>query len=89
MDPELSVQRDRSPSPPPPMSSFNAPRQRRAFLILIMRNTQIIPPHLRIDRVLSIMCQLFKYFQLYEEGTPGHGFYCAYNLNVEEGDFRF
>jgi len=56
---------------------------------LIMRNTQTIPPHLRIDRVQPIMCQRFKYFQLYEEGAPAHGFYCAYELNFEEGDFHF
>ena len=46
-------------------------------------------PHLRIDRVQPIMCQLFKYFQLYEEGAPAHGFYCGYGLNFEEGDFIF
>ena len=89
MNQELSVNRDRSPSPPPPMSPFNRPRQRRAFLILVMRNTRIVPPHLRVDRVLPVMCQLFKFFQLCEEGAPGHGFYCAYELNFEEGDFHY
>ena len=89
MNQELSVKRDRSPSPSPPMSPLNAPRQRRIFLTLIMRNTQTIPPHLRIDRVQRIMCQLFKYFQLYEEGAPGHGFYCVHETNFEEGDFHF
>ena len=51
MNQELSVKRDRSPSPPPPMSPFNSPKQRRTFLTLIMSNTRIIPPHLHIDRV--------------------------------------
>ena len=89
MNQELSVKRDRSPSPLPPMSPFNTPRQRRIFLTLVMRNTQIIPPHLRIDRFQPVMCQLFKYFGLYDESTPGHGFYCAYGLSFEEGDFHF
>ena len=89
MNQELSVKRDRSPSPPPPMSPLNSPKQRRIFLTLIMRNTQTIPPHLRIDRIQPIMCQLFKYFNLYEEGAPAHGFYCGYGLNFEEGDFHF
>ena len=88
MNQESSVQRDRSPSPPPLMSPFNSPRQRRTFLILIMRNNQLVPPNLRIDRI-DIMCQLFKYFGLYEEDGAGHGFYCAYELNFEEGDFHF
>ena len=56
---------------------------------LVMRNTQSIPPNLRVDRVQSIMRQLFKYFDLYEEGGAGNGFYCAYHLNFEEGDFHF
>ena len=89
MNQELSVKRDRSPSPPPPMSPLNSPKQRRIFLTLIMRNTQTIPPHLRVDRIQPIMCQLFKYFNLYEEGAPAHGFYCGYGLNFEEGDFHF
>ena len=80
---------NRSPSPPPPMSSLNSPKQRRLFLTLIVRNAQTIPPHLRIDRVQPIMCQLFKYFQLCEEGAPAHEFYCACELNFEEGDFHF
>ena len=88
MNQELSVKRDRSPSPSPlsPMSPFNDPTQRRVFLILVMRNTQIIPLHLRIDRVQSIMYQLFKYFQLYDEST---GLYCAYSFTFEQGDFHF
>ena len=45
-------------------------------------------PNLRIDRI-DIMCQLFKYFGLYEEDGAGHGFYCAYGLDFEEGDFHF
>ena len=89
MNQESSLKRDRSPSPPPPMSPFNAPKQRQVFLTLVMRNTRIIPPHLRVDRVQPVMCQLFKFFQLYEEGAPGHGFYCACNFNFEEGDFRY
>ena len=89
MNQEVSVNRDRSPSPPPPMSPFNFSRQRIVFLTLVMRHTRVIPPHLRIDRVQPIMCQLFKFFQLYEEGAPGHGFYCTYVLDFEEGDFHF
>ena len=38
---------------------------------------------------VDIMCQLFKYFGLYEEDGAGHGFYCVYELNFEEGDFHF
>ena len=90
MNQESSVKRDRSPSPPaPPMSPLNSPQQKRIFLTLIMRNTQTIPPHLHIDRVRSVMCQLFKYLSLYDEAAPAHGFYCAYVLNFEEGDFHF
>ena len=91
MNEELSVKCDRSPSPSPlpPMSPFNRPRERRVFLILIMRNTRVIPPHLRIDRVQPIMCQLFKYFQLYDEDSSGHGLYYGYTLDFEEGDFQF
>ena len=91
MNQELSVNRERSPSPSPlsPMSSFNDPRQRIMFLTLVMRNTPIIPTHLRIDRLQPVMCHLLKYFQLYEESSPGHGFYCSYHLDFEEGDFHF
>ena len=54
-----------------------------------MRKAQTIPPHLHIHRVEPIMRQLFKYFGLYEEGGAGLGFYCAYHLNFEEGEFHF
>ena len=89
MNQDLPTKRDRSTSPPPPMSTFNSPRQRRIFLTLIMRNTQLVPPNLRIDRVVPIMCQLFKCFGLYEEDGAGNGFYCDYHLNFEEDDFHF
>ena len=93
MNPEVVVKRDRSPSPPPsptpPMSPFNSPTQRRIFLTLVLRNTQLVPPHLRVDRVEPFMRQLFKYFGLYENDGAGGGFYCAHHLNFEEGDFHY
>ena len=54
-----------------------------------MKHIQVIPPHLRIDRVRKIMCELFSNFGLYEEDGAGHGLYCAYCTNFEEGDFHF
>ena len=89
MNQESSVQRDRSPSPPPPKSPLNCPRQRRIFLTLVMKHIQLIPPHLRVDRIRAIMCQLFSNFGLHVEGGEGNGLYCAYGLNFEEGDFHF
>ena len=89
MNQEVSLDGERSPSPPPPMSPLNSPRQRRIFLTLVMRHTQLIPPHHRIDRVRPIMCQLFSNFGLYVEGGEGNGLYCVYGLNFEEGDFHF
>ena len=84
------------PSPPPPspppsplMSPLNTPRQRRIFLILVMRHTRVIPYYFRIDRVREIMCQIFSYLDLYQEGGAFNGLYCGYCLNFEEGDFHF
>ena len=54
-----------------------------------MKHIQLIPPHLRVDRIRAIMCQLFSNFGLYVEGGEGNGLYCAYGLNFEEGDFHF
>ena len=75
-----------NPAPPPPMSPFNVPRQRQVFLILVMRNTQ---PHLHVDSVSTIMNQILSFFQLYEEGGAYHGYYCAYHLSFELGEFVF
>ena len=84
------------PSPPPPspppsplMSPLNSPYERRIFLFLVMRNTPLIPYYLRIDRVRSIMCKLLSYLQLYQDGAPGNGLYCAYYFNFEVDDFHF
>ena len=75
MNQQVSLDGERSPSPPPPMSPLNPPRERRIFLILVMKHTQLIPPHHRIDRVRPIMCQLFSNFGLYVEGGEGNGLY--------------
>ena len=55
----------------------------------MMKHTQLIPPHLRVDRIRAIMCQLFSNFGLHVEGGEGNGLHCDHGLNFEEGDFHF
>ena len=89
MNPERELVEENPPSPSPSLSPMNSPGQRRFFLVLVMKHTQLIPPHLRVDGVRRIMCELFTNFGLYEEGGAGNGLYCAYCTDFDEGEFRF